>query len=161
MERTVYAAVVDMVEAIPLEIYVDDRGFLFEVIRRIGGEEKHSVCHKFGQVYIVQNPTRGTVRAFHRHRKLWDFFCIIRGRAKFCFVDELGNAKQYVLTARKPKLIVVPPTIYHGWMSLDDDTILLSIASETYDRRHPDEERVPYDHFDRLFGGSPWRIQFR
>jgi len=150
VERIVYTAVVEMVDIIPLEVHVDDRGFLFEVIRRVGCKDRHSVCHKFGQVYIVHNPARGTIRAFHRHQELWDFFCIIRGRAKFCFVDELGNTKQCVLTERKPALIVVPPRIYHGWMSLDDDTILLSIASEVYNRQSPDEERVPYDHFDQL-----------
>jgi len=161
MKREVISSTVGMIEVIPLTVHTDDRGYLFEVIRDWHDDEEHSVCHEFGQVYIVQNPSRGTIRAFHRHQKMWDWFCIIRGRAKFCFVDELGQQKVVVVSARNPKLIVVPPLIYHGWMSLDDDTILLSIASETYNRESPDEERVPYNHFDNLFKGTPWKIKFR
>jgi len=152
---------VEDVKSIPLKLFFDDRGYLFEVIRRIGDDEEHSVCHKFGQVYIVHNRTRNVIRAFHRHARLWDYFCIVHGSAKFAFVDESGNTKVLVLSARSPRVIVVPPTIWHGWMSLEDDTILLSVASETYNRAKPDEERVPFYFFDQLFGGTPWEVKFK
>ena len=37
----------------------------------------------------------------------------------------------------------MPPGIYHGWMSLEPDTLLLSTASHVYNRDKPDEERIP------------------
>ncbi len=52
----------------------------------------------------------------------------------------------------------MPPGIYHGWMSLAPDTMLLSTASHMYNREKPDEERVPPDTFDRLIGADPWKI---
>jgi dTDP-4-dehydrorhamnose 3,5-epimerase-like enzyme len=46
--------------------------------------------------------------------------------------------------------------VYHGWMSLEDDTMMISTASEVYNRANPDEERVPYDSF-----GYDWSIKFK
>jgi dTDP-4-dehydrorhamnose 3,5-epimerase len=142
---------------IPLETHVDDRGFLTEVIR---ATDPH--FNKFGQVYIVADYTRGTIRAFHKHQKLWDFFFIANGTAKFAFYDDRRKSPTYkkILTVvsggKNPSLIVVPPGVFHGWMSLEDNTILVSIASEVYNHRHPDETRVPYDSF-----GFDWSIKFK
>jgi dTDP-4-dehydrorhamnose 3,5-epimerase-like enzyme len=58
-------------------------------------------------------------------------------------------------------MIVVPPGVYHGWMSLEDDTIMLSVASHVYDREHPDEERVSPHAFDDLFGKDVWQVEAR
>jgi hypothetical protein len=46
-------------------------------------------------------------------------------------------------------------------MSLEDNTILCSVASHEYNRQNPDEARVPPNAFDALFGGSPWMIVAR
>lgn len=142
---------------IPLETYVDDRGFLTEIIR---SNDHH--FNKFGQVYTVTDYSRGTVRAFHKHKKLWDFFFIVNGTAKFAFYDDRRTSSTYkkilivVTGAKNPSLIVVPPGIFHGWMALEDNTILVSIASEVYNHHHPDETRVPYDSF-----GFDWSIKFK
>ena len=136
---------------IPLPSHIDDRGYLFEIARVHGSEGSHSVVHQFGQVYLVGDPVRGTARAFHKHRKLWDFFCISHGSAKFVLVDDRENSStrnvmsQFVLSGRNPSLLVVPPGVYHGWMSLEDDTQMVSIASEPYDAENPDETRIPPD----------------
>ena len=61
-----------------------------------------------------------------------------------------------VIGERNPVLIAAPPGVYHGWMSLEDDTQLIGIASETYNRQDPDEERLPPDHF-----GDVWTIKGR
>jgi dTDP-4-dehydrorhamnose 3,5-epimerase len=57
---------------------------------------------------------------------------------------------------RNPMLLVIPPGVYHGWMALEDDTQLVSTASEVYNRQNPDEERVPPDAF-----GYDWTIKFK
>ena len=129
-----------------LKVNQDSRGGLYEVLH--GSDLPITVRMK--QVYVVSNPVRGTIRAFHKHENLWDFFHIIKGSAIFCLACE-GTAKKVVLSERKPQLLVVPPGVYHGWMSLEDNTILVSIGSEEYDKDNPDEERVKWDHFDDLF----------
>jgi dTDP-4-dehydrorhamnose 3,5-epimerase len=150
------------VKLIDLDVHHDDRGNLFEVVRQLTPRRtavdppvyQHSVVRQFGQVYVVTNPARGAVRAFHKHGVLIDYFCIIRGSAKFVLVDDRWETDhdsnrawcQAVLSGRTPKLLVVPAGVYHGWMSLEDNTTLLSIASEQYNVEDPDEVRVPPDH---------------
>lgn len=146
---------IEGLEIVPLEIHFDDRGYLFEVIHNYD-------MPKFGQVYVVGNPARGVIRAFHKHEVLWDYFCIVRGSAKFVFVDDRKESQTYkkqetiVLSEKSPKMIIVPPRIYHGWMSLEDNTMMVSIASELYDKENPDEVRIPPDSF-----GDTWTIKGR
>jgi len=145
------------VKYIELVTHHDDRGYLTEILR---ASDPHFT--QFGQVYMVGDLVRGTIRAFHKHHKLWDWFFITHGSAKFGLVDDRPDSPTfrekgtYVIGTRKPALLVVPPGVYHGWMSLEDDTQLISIASEVYDRNNPDEERVPYTSFD-----FDWSIQFK
>jgi len=146
---------IDGLEIIPLGVYFDDRGYLFEIIHDYD-------MPKFGQVYIVGDPIRQTIRAFHKHELLWDYFCIVKGSAKFGFIDDRKESKTYqqqvtiILSEKTPKVIIIPPGIYHGWMSLEDDTIMVSTGSEVYNAKNPDEKRVPYDSF-----GYEWKIKFK
>jgi len=151
------------VELISLKAYVDDRGYLIEVIRKAEPKtELWSVCDKFGQVYLVGDFVKGTIRAFHKHEILWDFFFISHGTAKFILVDDRKESPTYkeintlIISERNPALLVVPPGVYHGWMSLEDDTQMVSIASELYDREKPDEVRIPPDSF-----GDVWTVKGR
>lgn len=145
-----------------LEVLEDDRGYLYEIIH----DTDFFVPH-IAQVYVVGDPGRSVVRAFHKHRELHDWFCLVRGSAKFAFVDDRRESPTYkktdvfVISGRRPALIVVPPGVYHGWMSLEDDTIMLSVASHVYDREHPDEERVSPHAFDDLFGKDIWQVEAR
>lgn len=145
------------VKKIDLIAHVDDRGYLIEILR-----SSDDYFTKFGQVYLVGNFARGVIRAFHKHNILWDFFFISHGAAKFIFVDDRENSPTYkevntfVVSSRNPSLLVVPPGVYHGWMSLEDDTQLISTASEVYNRESPDEVRVPPDSL-----GVKWEVKGR
>lgn len=147
------------VKQVFLDVHEDDRGYLFEVIH---GSDPFVT--KFGQVYMVGNRLPHVVRAFHKHDKLHDWFSIVHGAAKFVLVDDRPDSPTHrrvdilVSSARKPSLIVVPPGVYHGWMSLEPDTLLCSVASHEYDREQPDERRIPHDCFQDLIGHDPWRI---
>ena len=150
------------VKLIELKPRVDERGYLVEIARRIGGDEPHAAIHQFGQVYLVGNPVRGAIRAFHKHEVLWDWFFISHGSAKFVLVDDREDSPTYkekdsfVVSSHNPSLIVVPPGVYHGWMSLEDDTQLISIASEVYNMKEPDEVRIAPDSF-----GDVWTVKGR
>jgi dTDP-4-dehydrorhamnose 3,5-epimerase len=154
-------AIADVV-LVDLEIHVDARGHLYEVVHASDG-----FVPTIAQVYHVVDPRPDTIRAFHAHERLHDWFHIVHGSAIFGLVDNREQSPTYqkalrlVLTSRKPQLLVVPPGVYHGWMSLEPNTIMSSVASHEYDRDQPDEHRVPADHFDALFGGSPWRVEAR
>ena len=145
------------VSVIELVARVDDRGYLVEIIR---ATDPHFT--KFGQVYLVGDLTRGTTRAFHKHEELWDWFFISHGSAKFVLVDDRPGSPTYmeqntfVAGTRNPSLLVIPPGVYHGWMSLEDDTQMISTASEIYNRAKPDEVRIPPDSF-----GDVWSVKGR
>lgn len=142
---------------VPLTLHHDDRGWLMEVIHTTDPFFK-----KFGQVYVVGDMSQGIIRAFHKHAKLWDYFHIVHGSAKFAFYDDRRNSPSYkkietvVIGERRPATIVVPPGVYHGWMSLEDDTIMVSVGSELYNQKNPDEKRVPPDSFD-----YEWQVKGR
>ncbi len=148
---------IDGVKLVDLIARADDRGYLIEILR---ATDQHFT--KFGQVYLVGNMSRGTIRAFHKHEVLWDWFFISHGSAKFALRDDRASSPTYaqmdtyVITQRNPSLLVVPPGVFHGWMSLEDDTQMISTASEVYNRQKPDEVRVPPDSF-----GYKWEIQGR
>ena len=150
------------VKVVDLTIHEDDRGYLVEIARHADDPEPHGIVHQFGQVYLVGDPARGAVRAFHKHNELWDWFCISHGSAKFVLKDDRPDSPTYeemmtiIASERKPRLIVVPPGVYHGWMSLEDDTQMVSTASHTYNRENPDEVRIPPDSF-----GEVWAVEGR
>ncbi len=150
------------VQVISLVAHMDDRGYLVEIARCADDSEPHGVVHQFGQVYLVGNMTRGTIRAYHKHHELWDWFFISHGSAKFILVDDRddsptkGEMMTVVIGERRPALIIVPPGVYHGWMSLEDDTQMISIASHVYNREKPDEVRIPPGSF-----GDVWTIKGR
>jgi dTDP-4-dehydrorhamnose 3,5-epimerase len=153
---------IDGVKAVPLETRVDDRGYLVEVARAEGTSGPHAVVHRFGQVYMVGDASRNTVRAFHKHAELWDWFFISHGSAKFVLVDDRpesptkGQIDTHIIGERNPTLLVVPPGVFHGWMSLEDDTQMISTASHVYNREHPDEVRIPPDSY-----GDVWTVKGR
>lgn len=133
-----------------LKVNKDDRGTLYEVVHDYD-------LHKFGQQYIVKTRKAGTIRAFHRHAELWDWFTIVSGCAKFIIVDPKGEeVKTFVLDGNTPEVLTVPPTYWHGWMALEDNTILNSVASHCYNQEKPDEERVPPNSFN-----VNWEILFK
>jgi dTDP-4-dehydrorhamnose 3,5-epimerase len=145
---------------IPLTVHADDRGSLFEVLHE--HELPGLIEKRFGQVYTVKSPVRGTIRGFHRHQVLWDYFCVVHGRAKVVMVrpkehepkvaDEIWSC---TLAEEVPSVVVIPPLLFHGWVALTDETILLSIGSEVYDAQQPDEERIPFDTFGDVWGIRP------
>ncbi len=148
---------IEGVGATKLIAHCDDRGYLIEILRATDAE-----FTRFGQVYLVGDLQAATIRAFHKHEQLWDWFFISHGAAKFVLVDDrpesptYGNIKTIVSGTRNPQMVTVPPGVYHGWMALEDDTQLVSIASEVYNRENPDEVRIPPDSF-----GDVWTVKGR
>ena len=143
-----------------LTVHHDDRGYLMEILR-----DDSPTFTKFGQVYLVGDVAKGTVRAFHRHNELVDWFFISHGAAKFVLVDGREDSPTYrnyqvvVIGDRKPACITVPPGVWHGWMALTDDTQLISVASNSHDPSKLDEERVEPTYFNYI--KRFWEIEFK
>jgi dTDP-4-dehydrorhamnose 3,5-epimerase len=153
---------IEGIKVIDLELHEDDRGSLVVIARTLSDAHPNDLIDPFGEVYLVSDPTRGIIRAFHKHQEMWDYFCIIHGSAKFVFRDDRSDSPTHqemvtlVTSGRKPRLIVVPPGVFHGWMSLENDTQMISLASHIYNRENPDEVRIPPDSF-----GDVWTVKGR
>jgi len=127
-----------------LTVHRDERGFLFEVLRC----DKPSFS-QFGQVYMIGDAKRGVIRAWHRHFKMDEWFCCVRGKAEFVLYNpDSGNFSRYLLSADSPSLLFVPRRVFHGHKASADDTLILAICTEPYNKNNLDEERVPFDYFD-------------
>jgi dTDP-4-dehydrorhamnose 3,5-epimerase len=146
---------IDGLEITNIPQYFDDRGCLYEVLHNYE-------ITKFARIYAVVNPARGIIRGLHKHKLGWDNFCIVNGSAKFVFIDDRQESVTYkqqetiVTSARSPQLIAVPPGVYHGWMSLEDNTILLTENSELFNKENSDDVRIPADSY-----GDVWTIKGR
>lgn len=125
-----------------LNTYLDDRGHLYEILRSDDPEFVN-----FGQVYL-STTTPGTIKAFHRHFRKTDHIACVAGQVKlvvisgepFCSAPKIW---EYHLSPMSPKLITVPPGLWHGWQSVGPvEAILISITTEPHNPTDKDEERV-------------------
>jgi dTDP-4-dehydrorhamnose 3,5-epimerase len=152
---------IEGVKAIPLTKHVDDRGYLMEILR---SDDPHFI--RFGQVYITTcepQPSGPTVKAWHKHERQTDHFCVIKGRVKVGLYDDRegsptrGQTATFILGDDSSLLLQIPPGIWHGQMALGFETsYLLNIPTETYNRDEPDEQRAPWDAFP-----YQWHVQSR
>lgn len=126
-----------------LNTHLDDRGRLTEYLR---ADDPEFV--KFGQVYL-STTTPGTIKAFHRHFHKTDHITCTVGQVKLVVIDgdldgTLRNLYEYHLSPLAPKLITIPPGLWHGWQSVStEEAYLISITTDIYDPKNVDEERAP------------------
>ena len=131
-----------------LSVHPDSRGRLFEILRN-----DDPAFIRFGQVYVT-TAFPGIVKAWHRHQKQTDFFCLIQGRARFALFDPRpgsptrGQVDEIICDGATPRLIIIPSLVYHGFKNIGNvDVICMNCPTEAYDAAVPDEERVdPYDN---------------
>jgi dTDP-4-dehydrorhamnose 3,5-epimerase-like enzyme len=139
---------------IELEAKVDDRGFLYQVYERTPD------LPDVKRIYVVGNFSKGMIRGFHRHEKEWKLFFVARGSVKMVVVrkDRQGAPKiwTYVLTTKRPGLLVVPPGNHNGWMSLEDDSLLIGLSTHTLEESLQDDFRVSPQEF-----GDVWEVKPR
>lgn len=139
---------------IDIEPKVDDRGFLYQVY------QVDPALPEIKRIYVVGNFSKGTIRGFHKHQIEWKLFFVARGSSKMVLVKERGEEEPeiqtFILSTKRPQLIVVPPGYYNGWMSLEDETLLIGLSTLTLEESLRDDFRVsPYKF------GDVWEIKSR
>lgn len=154
-----------MIEGVILKkliVHQDERGALFEILR---ADEK--IFKKFGQAYITICK-KGWVKGWHYHKKQWDYFCVVRGKAKIVLYDRRrsrqgGERKssseslsEYILSAEKPQLLRIPPGVIHGFECISkQECWILNIPTQPYARAKPDEYRLPLN--SPVVPYKPWQ----
>ena len=136
---------------------VDDRGTLrfvndfdFEAIKRF---------------YQVENHSTDIIRAFHGHLK----------EAKYCYVlsgsiviyltkidssnkpDKKQKLAKFVLSAKKPQILFIPPKYTHGYKALGKNTKVIFFSTASLKESGSDDLRLPFDYF----GKEIWETENR
>ena len=129
-----------------LRVIPDERGWLMEILRC-----DDDLFVKFGQVYIT-TAYPGVVKAWHMHKVQTDNFTCISGMMKVALYDPRKDSPTYkeinefFIGEQKPMLITVPPLVYHGFKAIGTKiAYFLSVPSEAYNYKKPDEYRLPPD----------------
>ena len=126
----------------PLTWHEDQRGALMELFRESWGRGMKDDGTSFKttavrQVYI--STTRpGIIKGWHVHTMQYDRFVCVRGSILLCtynLVDEEIVVREQILdSSRKPKTVIVPPGIVHGWKALgNEEAWVLNLCSKEYD----------------------------
>lgn len=106
-----------------------------------------------GQINISQTYP-GVIRAFHRHKKQYDYWYLVQGNIEVVLSSGVGSFAKYYLGQNEN--LVIEPNIWHGFRVLGTEpAILLYFVSEEYDRKNPDEERAPWNAFYN------WETEFK
>jgi len=142
-----------------IKLVMDDRGFLLQIF-----DEKNDKITfdglsylelpKIRRIYLVGNFSKDTVRGMHYHEKEWKYFLAIKGSAKFVVSPEdkpSEKTKTFVLSERKPEVLIVPPKNYNGWKALEEGTLILGMSNLSLEESLKDDKRIPVTSFLNLF----------
>lgn len=142
-----------------LRFIPDERGRLIEILR---SDEEGFVG--FGQVYMTTTYP-GVVKAWHLHKVQDDNFCCLKGTVKLVMYDARdesptkGTTNELFIGDHNPKLVRVPPGVYHGWKCVsEDEAIILNVPTEPYNHEAPDEYRAAWNTPDIPYS---WDIVFK
>ncbi len=140
------------VEVKPLKVFVDDRGHLFEGLRRddaiFGGV--------FGQT-LVTTIFPGVVKGWHKHEKQTDYTLCAVGNVKYCTAyEEPGKPlriETFYLGEQSQSLIKVPPGVWHGYTPIGNQpAVLVHLMDTVFDPN--DTQRK-----DPLAFGDVWTVK--
>lgn len=130
------------------DIAVDDRGevgfvneFRFEGVKRF---------------YMVADHRQGFVRAWHAHRREAKYVMAVQGSAVVGAVQiddwqqpsKSARVWRYVLSARTPSVLYIPPGFANGFMSLTEDAKLIFFSTSTIDESREDDVRFDARYWD-------------
>ncbi len=124
----------------------DNRGYFREILRDDDNYLKH-----FGQTSISLTKP-GIIKAFHWHKHQDDLFHVISGDAQVVLYDIRKNSKTFKkvmtfkMSDKDPKLLFIPKKVAHGYKVLGKNPLaMLYFMSHSYNRKKPDEQRIPFD----------------
>lgn len=137
---------IDGVLVVPLKKVPSERGHLVEVQR-----EDDSHFPGFGQAYITCT-SPAVVKAWYRHHQQCDQIALIKGEVVLVMYDPRedsltrGALQKVDITEQNPRLVQIPPGIWHGFKALGTEArYLLHLNSVGFKVEDTDEDRLPSD----------------
>jgi len=151
--------------------HADQRGFFIEQLKRgdldddgrpfIGDRPFAQMSRSL--VYARGGNPPELIKAFHWHKKQWDYWDIVVGNARVVLVDlrpdspTCGIIQTLILGENSPRMVAIPPLVAHGYQCLGlEDVHLVYYVTEPYNGSDPDEGRLAWDDARIAFD---WRIE--
>lgn len=143
-----------------LKKWADQRGYFIEQLKRGDLDDNGSLFmpeQPFAQMSRSLAYARGgnppeLIKAFHWHRRQWDYWDVVQGNARVVLVDlrcnspTRGAIQVLILGENAPRMVAIPPLVGHGYQALDlRDVMLNYYVTEPYDPKNPDEGRLAWD----------------
>jgi dTDP-4-dehydrorhamnose 3,5-epimerase len=148
---------IDGVEIVTHEVHSDRRGWLMEIYR--ADQEVGYMLPDRPQVKAPRDCTptwqvyssavyRGVVKAFHCHSIQNDYVTCVSGRIWMVLVDTrigdtYGCYMEIPMGRANPVSVLIPHGVWHGWMGLAEESVVVNIPDALYNCNDPDEERMP------------------
>ena len=130
---------IEGVELIPLRVWRDERGWLYELRRDSAlPAPTHQTNISFSRA--------GVIRGLHYHeRGQSDLFACLSGTARVVVLDrETGETMSVDIGGDNPVAVWVPGQLAHGFEALTDVLFCYHVTEE-YDPADPDEHGLPWD----------------
>ena len=162
---------IDGVKVKTFRKHVDQRGYFIEQLKRGDLDDDGNEFlppQEFAQMSRSLAYARGgnppeLIKAFHWHKKQWDYWDIISGNARVVLCDlregsaTEGRIQVVMLGEHAPRMVAIPPYVAHGYQCVSmQDVILNYYVTEPYDPADPDEGRIPWND-PRI--GFDWSIE--
>ncbi|MGC2191229.1 MAG: dTDP-4-dehydrorhamnose 3,5-epimerase family protein [Candidatus Dormiibacterota bacterium] len=142
------------------QLHTDQRGYFLEQLKRGDLDDQGRPFlpeQSFAQMSRSLAYARGgnppeLIKAFHWHKRQWDYWDIVKGNARVVLVDlradspTKGRTQVVIAGENAPKMIAIPPLVAHGYQVLDlRDVLLCYYVTEPYDPQQPDEGRIAWN----------------
>src|SRR6185503_14481406 len=92
------------------------------------------------------------VRAWGLHQHSTDRLFVVSGLVRFAVFDgrvgspTFGHVNTLLASPLSPGLLIVPPTLYHGWKNIGDgESSIINMPTSLYDYEKPDALDLPWD----------------
>lgn len=128
-----------------IDVSLDDRGEFVQFLEGLPVK----------RLYYVYNYGRGVIRGFHLHKHERKYFVAVWGAAKIIALNPKNPREKFtfISSSRKPTLVVIPPGYANGWMSLEEQTVLVCASTSTLKESIKDDQR-----FDPYKWGDLWQV---
>ena len=154
-----------------LTVRADQRGYFVEQLKR--GDRSDDgrpfiPAQPFAQMSRSLAYARGgnppeLIKAFHWHRRQWDYWDFVQGNVRVVLVDlredspTAGRIQVVIAGQHAPRVVAIPPLVAHGYQALDlQDVVLTYYVTEPYDAADPDEGRISWQD-PRI--GFDWTVE--
>lgn len=125
---------------------VTRNGTTSEVLRTDWGVTSGEIVHAIHVTFRA-----GALSAWHMHREKTDHLFVTSGLIKAVVYDDRpgsptrGAVNELFLAHERPRLVVIPPGLFHGLQALGGPATFVNYFDRQYEYDNPDEYRLPPD----------------